>query len=127
MPDTEEIITMKKGSPAELVYRAFVVVALMVIVGIGGRISGTLLDRLDKLIGLPKQVEEMQAKQVVQGDQITGLTDKVDKLSKDQAGSAAAADLQELTGRVDKIIGRVDTMETTINSLVRPAPSRPPK
>ena len=116
-----ENIVIRKDSPAAWIYRVSLFVGLAVMGGLGYRISESILTRLDGLFGVVAKVDQLAKDQAE-------MKVVVDQLAKDKAGYAAAADLQGLTGRVDKLTGRVDAMEPVLNSLVGPADRpRPPK
>jgi len=116
-----ETIVIRKDSPAAWIYRVGLFVGLAVMGGLGYRISESILIRLDGLFGVVAKVDQLAKDQAV-------MKDIVDKMAKDQAGYAPAADLLGLTGRVDKLTGRVDAMEPVLNSLVAPVDRpRPPK
>ena len=108
-----ENIVIRKDSPGAWVYRICLFVGLAVMGGLGYRISESILSRLDGLFGVVAKVDQLARDQAE-------MKVVVDKLAKDRAGYAAAADLQGLTGRVDTLTGRVDAMEPLLNSLVAP-------
>ncbi|TSD85636.1 hypothetical protein FFK22_026695 [Mycobacterium sp. KBS0706] len=108
-----ENIVIRKDSPAAWVYRICLFVGLAVMGGLGYRISESILSRLDGLFGVVAKVDQLAKDQA----EVKVI---VDQLARDRAGYAAAADLQGLTGRVDKLTGRVDAIEPLLNSLVAP-------
>lgn len=73
--------------------------------------------KVDALSGLPAKVNQLVTDQ-------GKLATAVEDIKKAQSGFATGADVEELRSDVDELTGRVGTIETTVNSLVKPVPKR---
>lgn len=85
-------------------------------------------DKVDTLSGLPGQVRKLgddQAQLKASVEDVKKAQDDAkkvqDEMRQTQSGFATGAQVGDLRSDVDTLTGRVDTMETTVNSLVKPA------
>lgn len=96
MPDT--------GKRADWTYRA-INMAMSAGIALG---VGWVVNTLSTFSKLPEQVSSLKV--------------SVDKIEKAQAGFATGEQVGTLRRDVDTLTGRVDTIESTVNSLVKPVP-----
>ncbi|WP_395675528.1 hypothetical protein [Inquilinus sp.] len=88
-------------------------------------------DKVDTLSGLPGQVRQLGSDQALLKASVEDVKKAQedakkaqDEMRQTQSGFATGAEVGTLRSDIDKLTGRVDTMETTVNSLVKPAPRR---
>lgn len=83
-------------------------------------------DKVDTLGSLPGQVRKIGDDQTALKMSVEEVKRAQDDMKRTQAGFATGAQVESLRSDVDKLTGRVDAMEATVNSAIAPRRT-PPK
>jgi hypothetical protein len=86
---------------------------------------GWSANKLETFSSLPGKVNKIAEDQAALQVSVDGIKTAQDEMKRTQAGFATGAEVKDLRSDVDTLTGRVNTMETTVNSLVKPVAPRP--
>ncbi|MDR6292364.1 hypothetical protein E9232_004904 [Inquilinus ginsengisoli] len=108
------------GKKADWSYRILMVV-MTAAIGWGVNWIG---EKVETLGSLPGQVRKIGDDQTALKVSVDDVKKAQEEMKRTQSGFATGEQVGTLRSDVDKLTGRVDTMETTVNSLVKPARPR---